>query len=79
MDDNRYKGLKQALDNEHLKNYVVPGNKKQEEYNNKGEESGVAFAQTHGPRDWTDLVCFECGKKGHPSYNCPTTPTQRKN
>ena len=61
-DDNRYRGLKQALDNDHLmykgaypktmvealkllKNYVVPGNKKHEAKNNKGEESGVAFVQ----------------------------------
>ena len=93
-DDNRYKGLKQALDNEHLmskgayprsmvdalkllKNDVVPGNKKHEAHS-KGEESGVAFAQTRGARDLTHVVCFSCGKKGHLAESCPDAPDAKE-
>jgi hypothetical protein len=99
LDNNRYKGLKQALDNEHLmnkgaypktmvealkllKNYVVPGNKKQEAHNNKGEESGVAFTQgrTVGGQGIGPISsALGVGRKDIRLRTAPTTLTQRRN
>jgi hypothetical protein len=98
-DNNRYKGLKQALDNKHLmnngaypktmvealkllKNYVVPGNKKQEAHNNKGEESGVAFTQgrTVGGQGIGPISsALGVGRKDIRLRTAPTTLTQRRN